>query len=131
MADHIWEEFGFDTKEEYEQAMADHNAIVESTSQTIGIVTEAITKLFEYGVIVIPTREDILDGVAIGNHHNPIYKGIDSRCFIIYSFQSTIDEELQLNLLETIKEKLNKPRYQGRYIIDHNIIKLANYDIIK
>lgn len=119
-----WEEAGYDSKEEYEQDMADHMMTVDSTSITKAVVGQAIKKLHEYGVILIPTQAQLLK-----TQDAP--KGISQQCYIIYSFQSTVDDNLQVNLLENIKEALKGPRYKDKCIIEGNVIRLVGYEIVK
>lgn len=119
-----WEEAGYDSKEEYEQDMADHMLVVDNTSITKAVVSQAIKKLHEYGIILVPTQAQLLKS-------QDVPKGISQQCYIIYSFQSTVDSNLQVNLLENIKEALQEPRYKEKCIIEGNIIRLVGYEIIK
>ena len=117
-----WEEQGM-SKEEYEQAMEDHMNTVSSTSRTNPIVGMAIKTLFEYGKLHIPTKNEIQE---MRKSRNTPPKNI-----IIYSFQSSIDEELQKHLLNAVIEALDTPRYEGKYIINNNVITLVGYEDVK
>ena len=119
-----WEEAGYESKEEYEQDMQDHMRVVDSTSLTRARVGQAIKTLHEYGVILVPTQAQLLKA-------QDVPKGISQKCYIIYSFQSTIDGDLQLNLLDNIKAALQEPRYKDKCVVENNIIRLKGHEIIK